>query len=259
MTRADRVSTVVAMVGPNEKNTADATEPMLRCPYCRYDLTGLPGPHRCPECAFEYGAEAKSWESPYFGTRMAVRIAFVQLVRLAGALIGAKLAGSMFLTAGVSQQLLYSMLFALWVMTTIYVVFIHFGARRIVYCDKQKLVFGGRRSRMRSYLWSELWIPHPSQRITIPPWVGTVEERRTGSFQRLLLAGFLGMISFDLPKYVFVRPKGKLRGLGLNLMFWPIDYPRNTKKSILGAVYSSWSAAEANPKMVDSAIGVSKI
>lgn len=252
-------STVSAMARSSEANTAGAAEPTLRCPYCRYDLTGLPGPHRCPECAFVYGAEAKTWESPFFGKRMAIRITLVQLVRLAGVLIGAKLAGSIFLTAGVSQQLLYSMLFALWVITTIYVVFIHFGARRIVYCDKQKLVFGGRRSRMRSYLWSELWIPHPRQRIIIPPWVVTVEERRTGVFQRLLLAGFLGRIYFDLPRYVFVRPKGELRNLGLNLMFWPIDYPRNTQRSIFGAVYSSWSAAEANPKMVDSTIEVSKI
>jgi hypothetical protein len=36
-------------------------EPITRCPVCRYDLTGLPAKHRCPECGFIYDATTRIW------------------------------------------------------------------------------------------------------------------------------------------------------------------------------------------------------
>lgn len=36
-------------------------EPITKCPVCRYDLTGLPKNHRCPECGFEYDETMRVW------------------------------------------------------------------------------------------------------------------------------------------------------------------------------------------------------
>ncbi len=36
-------------------------EPISKCPVCRYDLTGLPRTHRCPECGFEYDESMRIW------------------------------------------------------------------------------------------------------------------------------------------------------------------------------------------------------
>lgn len=38
-----------------------AYQPLAQCPACRYDLTGLPSNHRCPECGLEYGDTLRVW------------------------------------------------------------------------------------------------------------------------------------------------------------------------------------------------------
>ena len=37
--------------------------PLTKCPICRYDLTGLPANHRCPECGFEYDETMRTWQT----------------------------------------------------------------------------------------------------------------------------------------------------------------------------------------------------
>ncbi|MBX3394693.1 MAG: hypothetical protein KF841_04955 [Phycisphaerae bacterium] len=39
-------------------------EPLPVCPQCEYALTGLPPPHRCPECGFEYDERSRAWYAP---------------------------------------------------------------------------------------------------------------------------------------------------------------------------------------------------
>ncbi|MEK7710387.1 MAG: hypothetical protein AAB341_00690 [Planctomycetota bacterium] len=36
-------------------------EPITKYPVCRYDLTGLPKDHTCPECGFEYDETMRLW------------------------------------------------------------------------------------------------------------------------------------------------------------------------------------------------------
>ena len=35
---------------------------LSQCPECAYDLRGLPPPHRCPECGFEYDEFTRVWK-----------------------------------------------------------------------------------------------------------------------------------------------------------------------------------------------------
>lgn len=43
-------------------NSIDCTaKPLTHCPVCRYDLTGLPKTHACPECGFEYDESMRTW------------------------------------------------------------------------------------------------------------------------------------------------------------------------------------------------------
>jgi len=39
------------------------------CPDCQYDLNGLPVPHRCPECGFEYHLDTIVWKPDPVRTR----------------------------------------------------------------------------------------------------------------------------------------------------------------------------------------------
>lgn len=41
-----------------------ADQPLTHCPVCKYDLTGLPTDHRCPECGFEYEESMRLWVAP---------------------------------------------------------------------------------------------------------------------------------------------------------------------------------------------------
>lgn len=38
-------------------------EQLSNCPVCEYPLTGLPVPHRCPECGFAYDTMTRVWNS----------------------------------------------------------------------------------------------------------------------------------------------------------------------------------------------------
>lgn len=60
-------------------------KPLPRCPVCRYDLTGLPAAHRCPECGIEYDEMTRVWrvERPRW-RRIALPITSFVLVALSG-------------------------------------------------------------------------------------------------------------------------------------------------------------------------------
>lgn len=57
------------------------------CPLCEYALAGLPPPHRCPECGFEYDERTRAWYAPvgarhsvdYFGPIVAMGMIVVGL------------------------------------------------------------------------------------------------------------------------------------------------------------------------------------
>jgi hypothetical protein len=53
---------------------------LAECPKCGYDLTGLPAPHRCPECGFKYDEQMRA-----FRLRRGINVGAV----IAGALLAA--------------------------------------------------------------------------------------------------------------------------------------------------------------------------
>lgn len=38
-------------------------DPITKCPMCRYNLSGLPKSHQCPECGFEYDETMRIWDT----------------------------------------------------------------------------------------------------------------------------------------------------------------------------------------------------
>ncbi len=64
---------------------------LSRCPACRYDLTGLPQDHRCPECGFAYDRTTHVWWTcavPVWSLVLLWLATFgVLLMRLAGPLM----------------------------------------------------------------------------------------------------------------------------------------------------------------------------
>ncbi|MDO8630648.1 MAG: hypothetical protein Q7R41_09140 [Phycisphaerales bacterium] len=55
-------------------------EPITKCSVCRYDLTGLPRNHRCPECGFEYDETMRVWRGDYKAPWYWIFVAFFGLL-----------------------------------------------------------------------------------------------------------------------------------------------------------------------------------
>jgi len=59
---------------------SETGQPTTECPVCRYNLTGLPKNHRCPECGFEYDETMVVWKTRLSGWTAWGLPAFVILV-----------------------------------------------------------------------------------------------------------------------------------------------------------------------------------
>lgn len=57
-------------------------EPIRHCPVCRYDLTGLPKDHRCPECGFEYEESMRMWRMAVVPPWLCIALGFVLVLLL---------------------------------------------------------------------------------------------------------------------------------------------------------------------------------
>lgn len=51
---------------------SETGQPITECPVCRYNLTGLPKNHRCPECGLEYDESMRIWRPPRASMRARV-------------------------------------------------------------------------------------------------------------------------------------------------------------------------------------------
>ena len=70
-------------------------EPITKCPVCRYDLTGLPTNHRCPECGFEYDETMRIWTA--YGVPTWRWIIWVSLAVMLGAFSTLNLLGALWM------------------------------------------------------------------------------------------------------------------------------------------------------------------
>ena len=235
------VSTFVAMVRPNDNNTADATEPTLRCPYCRYDLTGLPGPHRCPECGFEYGEGARSWESPYFGNQRITKFVFRPIGLFVGIWCMVNLLGWLRNKPAGGGLVLELDILVIWATVAAIGALYHARTFPIVYLDHRRIIFGERRSRLRTMPLADIWIPHPDERIVIPPWLGVQWKSSRQELPWRIWDGiWLGKIYLHQPMHVFIRPPEWSSAVGATQLFWYGDFPRRTRREIMLDIYQQW-------------------
>jgi hypothetical protein len=61
--------------------------PITHCPVCRYDLTGLPAEHRCPECGFRYDETTYVWRMSVIPRWVLVLVAVLVFFILLGRLV----------------------------------------------------------------------------------------------------------------------------------------------------------------------------
>jgi hypothetical protein len=156
-------------------------EPLTKCPICRYDLTGLPASHRCPECGFEYDETTVVWYAPrdwwtaacLWGIFLFLAVGIA--VDFAGLLTGRPELG----------RRVFSFLFAIvWLTLTIAWT----GSHPFVAATRKALVYGSVGRTPRRLAWTEFWMPEPGSRAAIPPWRTQATRPPTTTFGRMARA-----------------------------------------------------------------------
>ena len=136
-------------------------QPITRCPVCRYDLTGLPKHHRCPECGFEYDETMRWWPGRKPSLWPAAIILFINSwFFLLPLIYGAAL--QIFTPRYVLSLLLVP---ALLLIITIV------GYRNpsfLVIANKGVFLKLALR-RLQFFPWPELWVPNPAEGLLRPP------------------------------------------------------------------------------------------
>jgi len=214
-------------------------EPLTNCPACRYDLTGLPADHRCPECGFEYDETTIMWH----GSRRWWITAFLWVVLLCMlAAIVIDLSGLSRFT-GDPRARFVGVAFAVGVL---WLVFDWYWSRPFVAMAKYGIVFRdiGRR-RIRTVAWTEFWMPEPGARMAIPPWRVEVARRPTSVLGRLkrILASERGY--FHSVTRIYLPPTHP-RLFPLRYLELPLrGMTRHQKREVMTTIWTRWRSAQS--------------
>lgn len=213
-------------------------ESLTKCPVCRYDLTGLPAHHRCPECGFEYDETKVVW----YGSRkwwITTILWFSLLWVLAGVVV---CFSSLIQPPIPPRERIVPILFgfaAAWMVAEWH------WSRPFVAMTKRGLVYRDRgRHNTKTIGWSAFWMPAPGTRMAIPPWQASAAPVPTT---------FLGQAR---------RALWRERGLfhTVNRIYLPPTHPqlpsppwielplrgmsRRQKREVMNAIWTKWRSAQ---------------
>ena len=140
---------------------------------CRYNLTGLPREHRCPECGFEYTATMRVWQTAPFSRSESITAILFGPGLAVLILIAVRLAGS----PGFPTGSLLVLLAVIGLTPLIGMTIRMRSTRAFITLDKDRLVLRSMLGRVRTFAWSELWIPDPDRWMMRPPSNSPVQTR----------------------------------------------------------------------------------
>lgn len=130
-------------------------KPLTHCPVCRYDLTGLPKTHACPECGFEYDESMRVWEAgglELWQIMTFIASVFEFSIIAAAILVWLWFTGRQWLSFCGLVTYIIIMIAMLWRMRQ----------RSCTVISDQGITFQDRSGQIHSWPWSEVEIPPPS-------------------------------------------------------------------------------------------------
>jgi hypothetical protein len=136
-------------------------QPLTHCPVCRYDLTGLPENHRCPECGFEYDETMRWWPGRKPSLWPAAILVFINswfflLPLIYGAPLGI-----------FTARYFLSVLFAP-ALVLVITILAYRNPSFLLISDKGVFLKLPPR-KLQFFFWSELWVPSPAEGFLRPP------------------------------------------------------------------------------------------
>lgn len=210
-------------------------EPITKCPVCRYDLTGLPKNHTCPECGFEYDETMRIWLGPKPGWTLAI-LSSVPTILLLGMLFYAGIKArtpmpayvyAMFCSGGLLVSCIILVITVLERRTSSFMIVSHKG-----------LYLKGVR-QLRFTPWNELSVPPPSDLWLRRP----IESAPVSRKQRFRSWLSLRVLTRDLGGFNFHRTifkKGEWQK-PLRLQFGSCN--AKTRRAAYEDIYKRWSGA----------------
>ena len=139
--------------------------PLTHCPICRYDLSGLPKDHHCPECGFEYDASMRVWIA-----RPARWWSYIPAGCLSVMLLGSF--GWMFLFAVRGLVAIISVLPLVGgiVVVALLIRSVRYRERIVISDSGVVLTLAMWKPIIRP--WTDIWVPDPALGgLQLPPWI----------------------------------------------------------------------------------------
>jgi len=220
------------------KSSDGLPKPLTACPQCRYDLTGLPRTHTCPECGFEYDESMRAWA--YKGPRFADHV-------LNGAFVLVFVVPSWVFVLGVACTT-KSLLWAGIVTVGSALLLASCYVRSCLVASDTGVILCGRKRRYARYPWTSIWIPHPDKRLSLSPWAHETNQELSHGTSRLrrLLFRELPIPIGKLRTAFFLRerPRWGLNG-GCRHLTVIASLPRQARRVAMLYLYERWRAAIA--------------
>ncbi len=228
-------------------------DPITKCPMCRYDLSGLPKNHQCPECGFEYDETMRVWyvRKTTWWTNLLLLLVYLigvfSLLDISILGISTPTTTSIYLQVGAVLGILA------FTAGYYYIIRKSLDPRTpFMVVTPEKFILGGYGQLINKHAWTTIWIPDPDKLIELPPWEHPYNEqlnsKRKYRFFNFLYVN-LGGCKLGIAIYV---PPTKALGIKPTVIYPNPVYqlPRRKRKIAVQKIYQIWR--EANNKYAEN-------